>query len=299
MINQNRAGRERRENNRKVAVVTGSSSGIGYATALRLARGGYTTFATMRNPGNATGLQSVAKNENLPLSIAQLDVTDPESTKEAIARINETAGRIDVVVNNAGLFTIGALEDQSIREIQDLFDTNLLGAIRVTHEVLPIMRSQRSGVIVNVSSMAGKVAFPGMSTYSATKFALEGLSESLYYEAEPFGIRIVLIEPGVVKTRMTENPARAKRSLGKESSYSEMMKVFESSFSSLLERSSSPDQVAAVILDAISSAEPNLRYAAGQDANFLLGKRKEMADEQFAGFLKNVMANPAPQPVTN
>lgn len=165
--------------NKKVAVVTGSSSGIGYATVLHLAANGNVTFATMRNSARGAELVKVAKNENLNLKAEQLDVTDSDSVKDAVGRIVDSAGRIGVLVNNAGYAAVGSLEDLSIKEIQDQIDTNLLEVIRVTQQVLPIIRRQKSGVIVNVSSLVGRMTFPFFSAYIATKFALEGLSESL------------------------------------------------------------------------------------------------------------------------
>src|SRR5919197_6216504 len=171
----------------KVAVVTGSSSGIGYATALELARSGYLTFATMRNTEKRGDLERAAKEEKLPLQVEQLDVTDSDSINAFMNKISASIGRIDVLVNNAGYATLGAIEDLSIKEIQDQLDTNFLGAVRVTQAVLPVMRAQKSGTIVNVSSAAGRFGMPGISAYVASKFALEGLSESLAYEVAPFG----------------------------------------------------------------------------------------------------------------
>ena len=178
-----------------VAVVTGSSSGIGYETALALARNGFTTFATVRDLGKAGQLASIASKENLPIQVLQLDVTDDVSVKKAIKQVLDKAGRIDLVVNNAGYGLTGAFEDLSIDEIRSVYDTNFFGVIRVTQAVLPTMRSQGIGRIVNISSAAGRVAYPGASAYVSTKYALEGLTESMAYELEPFGIRVILVEP--------------------------------------------------------------------------------------------------------
>jgi len=294
MKNQNRTARKNVDGKQKVAVVTGSSSGIGYATALHLARAGYFTFATTRNPANGIDLIKAAENENLPVKVEQLDVTDPDSIKDFMSRISEAAGRIDILVNNAGYVLLGSLEDLSIKEIQDQFDTNLLGTIRVTQHVLPVMRAQRGGTIVNISSGVGRFGLPGMSAYVSTKFAIEGLSESLAYELSPFGIKVVLIEPGVVKTKIFKNTVVGQGALREDSPYSSMLGTLNASFESLLENASTSDQVAATILQAISSSEPKLRYPVGRDVNSWLEKKSTMTDEQFQEFMRTSMASVAP-----
>jgi NAD(P)-dependent dehydrogenase (short-subunit alcohol dehydrogenase family) len=294
--NQNERAKENPKNERKVAVVTGSSSGIGYATALQLARSGYFTFATMRNPEKGGDLIRAAKNEELPILVEQLDVTDLDSIKDFMSRrlaVN-SSGRIDVLVNNAGYGLMGSLEDLSMKEIQDQLETNLLGAIRVTQQVLPVMRAQGSGIIVNISSGAGRIGFQGLSAYVATKFALEGLSESLAYEVGPFGIKVVLIEPGVVKTKAFDNMVIGQAALRKDSPYAGMLDNLNLAFKTWLDEASTPDQVAATILQAISSQEPKLRYAVGQDVVALLEKRRTLTDEQFQEHMKNSMASLAP-----
>jgi NAD(P)-dependent dehydrogenase (short-subunit alcohol dehydrogenase family) len=193
----------------KVAVVTGSSTGIGFETCLLFARSGIRTYATMRNLTKADLVKDIAQKEKIPLKVIQMDVDKDNSVDEAFRQICEDddgGGRkIDILVNNAGFGLFGALEDQSIEDIKKQFETNLFGAIRTIQQVLPIMRNQRSGVIVNISSLAGYVGFPASSVYNSTKFALEGVSESLAYEIEPYGISIVLIESGVINTNFVEN----------------------------------------------------------------------------------------------
>jgi NAD(P)-dependent dehydrogenase (short-subunit alcohol dehydrogenase family) len=294
--NQNERAKENLKNERKVAVVTGSSSGIGYATALQLARSGYFTFATMRNPEKGGDLIRAAKNEELPILVEQLDVTDLDSIKDFMGRrlAVKSSGRIDVLVNNAGYALMGSLEDLSIKEIQDQLETNLLGAIRVTQQVLPVMRAQGSGIIVNISSGVGRIGFQGLSAYVATKFALEGLSESLAYEVGPFGIKVVLIEPGVVKTKAFDNMVIGQAALRKDSPYAGMLDNLNVAFKTWLDKPSTPDQVAATILQAISSQEPKLRYAVGQDVVALLEKRRTLTDEQFQEHMKNSTASLAP-----
>ena len=187
----------------KVAVVTGSSSGIGKETALTLAKNNFLTYATMRDPKKRV-LKSHADKEKLPLRIVELDVTKDTSVKNAIQSITNEASRIDVLVYNAGYGLTGAFEELLMEEIEAQFETNLFGLIRTTQAVLPIMRKQNSGFIVNISSGAGRFGFPGGSAYVSTKFAVEGLSESMSYELEPFGIKVILIEPGFVKTNFQQ-----------------------------------------------------------------------------------------------
>jgi NAD(P)-dependent dehydrogenase (short-subunit alcohol dehydrogenase family) len=192
----------------KVAVITGSSTGIGFETCLLFARSGIRTYATMRDLTKGHLIKEIAQKEKIPLKIIQMDVDKDDLVAEAFRQICEDddgKGRIDILVNNAGFGLFGALEDQSIEDIKKQFETNLFGAIRTIQQVLPIMRNQRSGVIVNISSLAGYVGFPASSVYNSTKFALEGLSESLAYEIEPYGISVVLIEPGVINTHFIKN----------------------------------------------------------------------------------------------
>jgi NAD(P)-dependent dehydrogenase (short-subunit alcohol dehydrogenase family) len=165
--------------NHKVAVVTGSSGGIGYETSLILARNGFLTYATMRNLNKSENIKLIATKENLPIHVKQLDVVDDMSVKNAVQAILSETGRIDVLVNNAGYGLNGALEDLSMDEIKKQYETNVFGLIRTTQAVLPIMRRQKSGTIVNISSGAGRFGFPGGSAYVSTKFAVEGLSESM------------------------------------------------------------------------------------------------------------------------
>src|SRR5919198_5552532 len=191
----------------EIAVVTSSSTGIGFETSLALARNGFHTYATMRKieGGGSNQIKDIAKNENLPLQVIQLDVDNDKSVLDAINKIISEKDRIDVVVNNAGYALVGPIEETSMEEIKAQFETNFFGAVRVIQTVIPIMRKQRSGKIVNITSMGGRIAIPLDSIYHATKFALEGLSESIQYELEPFGIKIILIEPGAVGSNFWKN----------------------------------------------------------------------------------------------
>jgi len=160
----------------KVALVTGSSSGIGFETSLTLARAGFNTYASMRNSEKSKNITEIAKKEKLPLQVVQLDVNNDGSVKDAIVKILKADQRIDVLINNAGYGLFGSVEDTSIEEIKAQFETNFFGVVRVTQQVLPLMRRQNSGTIVNVSSVGGRIGLPALSAYHSTKFALEGLS---------------------------------------------------------------------------------------------------------------------------
>jgi NAD(P)-dependent dehydrogenase (short-subunit alcohol dehydrogenase family) len=267
--------------NDKVAVVTGSSTGIGYETSLILSRNGFLTYATMRNLNKSENIKSVATKENMPIQIRQLDVTDEVSITNAIKAISSEAGRIDVLVNNAGYGLNGAFEDLAIDEIKAQYETNVFGLIRTTQAVLPIMRRQRSGTIVNISSGAGRFGFPSSSAYVSTKFAVEGLSESMSYELEPFGIRVVIVEPGVIRTNFLDGVVVAKKSKDPNSPYSQMMQKVTTGFEEMMKNASSPDIVAKVVLNAIRDKNPNLRYLAGSDVEKWLGGKRKVADEEL------------------
>jgi NAD(P)-dependent dehydrogenase (short-subunit alcohol dehydrogenase family) len=269
-----------------VAVVTGSSSGIGLATSIALARNGYLTYATMRNLAKRDSIQSIADKQHLSIRVVQLDVTDENSIKSAIQSILSEAGRIDLLVNNAGYVLTGAFEDIGINEIKALYETNVFGVIRVTQAVLPIMRKQGSGRIINISSGAGRIGYPGGSAYVSSKFALEGLSESMAYEIEQFGIRTVLVEPGFVRTKIGENMAISKKTQDPNSPYSQMMQMMSSNQERMLENGSDADLVASVVAEAATAKEPNLRYLVGKDVQQMMAAKKSMSDEEFQKMMK-------------
>jgi NAD(P)-dependent dehydrogenase (short-subunit alcohol dehydrogenase family) len=270
----------------KVAIVTGSSSGIGFETSLTLARSGFLTYATMRNLGKGATIKSVAAEEGLPIHVVQLNVTEERSINDAIHSIKSDVGRIDVLVNNAGYGLNGAFEDLAMEEIKAQYETNLFGVIRVTQAVLPIMRKQKSGIIVNISSGAGRFGYPGGSAYVSTKFAIEGLSESMAYELEPFGIRVVLVEPGVIKTNFVNSIVAAKKSQDPNSPYAQLMQNVATSFQHMIEGGSSTDVVAKVVLKAVTSENPTLRYLAGKDVETWIKGKKSMSDEEFYKMMK-------------
>src|SRR3712207_1916351 len=215
----------------------------------------------MRNLAKRDTIQSIAEKQHLPIRTVQLDVTDENSVKNAIQSILSESGRIDLLVNNAGYGLTGAFEDVGIDEIKALYETNVFGVIRVTQAVLPIMRKQRSGRIINISSGAGKIGYPGGSAYVSSKFALEGFSESMAFEVEQFGIKIVLVEPGFIRTSFADNIVTAKKAQDPNSPYSQMMMQMKSSSHrrSMIENAPDADLVASVIVEAATAKEPNLR----------------------------------------
>jgi NAD(P)-dependent dehydrogenase (short-subunit alcohol dehydrogenase family) len=271
-----------------VAVVTGSSSGIGLAASLALAKNGYVTYATMRNLAKQDSIQSVAEKEHLPVRTVQLDVTDENSVKNAIQSILSESGRIDLLVNNAGYGMTGAFEDIGMDEIKSLYETNVFGAIRVTQAVLPIMRKQGSGRIINISSGAGRIGYPGGSAYVSSKFALEGLSESMAFEVEQFGIKTVLVEPGFIRTNFAENIVTAKKAQDPNSPYSQTMMQMKSSSHRrrMIENAPDADLVASVIVEAATAKEPDLRYLAGKDVQQMVAAKKSMSDEEFQNMIR-------------
>jgi NAD(P)-dependent dehydrogenase (short-subunit alcohol dehydrogenase family) len=267
--------------NQKVAIVTGSSTGIGYETSLALARNGFLTYATMRNLNKAENIRSLATKESLPLHVTPLDVTDDLSVKNAVQSILSKEGRIDVLVNNAGYVLSGAFEDLTLDEIKAQYETNVFGLIRTTQAVLPIMRKQKSGIIVNISSGAGRFGYPGHSAYISTKFAVEGLSESMSYELDPFGIKVVVVEPGVIRTNIVNAMVVARKSQDPNSPYLQILQKMANAFEKMMKNASSPDLVANVVLNAVKDQNPNLRYLAGNDVEQWLGAKRNMSDEEF------------------
>jgi NAD(P)-dependent dehydrogenase (short-subunit alcohol dehydrogenase family) len=273
---------------KRVAIVTGSSSGIGFEISLMLARHGFITYATMRDLQKSLTLRSIADKENIPLRCVQLDVTNDVSVKQAIETIVKESCKIDVLINNAGYGLSGALEDLLINEIKLLFDTNFFGLIRTTQAVLPIMRNQRSGIIVNISSGLGRFGFATSSAYASSKFAIEGLTESISYELEPFGIRTILVEPGIIKTNFIKAAVLGQKSTDPNSPYLQFMNNIEVGMKKLIESGERPEYVARVVLDAINDSTPKLRYLAGKDVEQIMEIKNKVSDEDFHNMIKNM-----------
>ncbi|MBV9179254.1 MAG: SDR family oxidoreductase [Nitrososphaeraceae archaeon] len=274
----------------EIALVTGSSTGIGFETSIALARNGFHTYASMRNIGNGRSnhIVNVARKENLPLQVIHLDVDNDKSVLDAINRIKREKGRIDIVINNAGYALVGPFEETSMEEIKAQFETNLFGTIRIMQAVIPIMREQRRGTIVNITSLGGRVALPLDSIYHGTKFALEGISESVKYEVDPFGIKIILVEPGAVGSNFWKNLKLAKTSSSDSdnSHYIQLTNNMSESFKQMEQNTIHPSEVASVILLAVMTDDPAFRYQVGKDAVMLLETRRNLSDRDFENFIK-------------
>ncbi|TLX83573.1 MAG: SDR family oxidoreductase [Thaumarchaeota archaeon] len=273
----------------KVAVVTGSSSGIGLETALLLAENGFKTYATMRNVNKASNVLEKAQRKNLPIEVLELDVNSDESVHQAVEKIVKAEGRIDLLVNNAGYGLIGAVEDLSTDEVKEQYETNVFGVFRTIREVLPTMRKQHGGTIINISSIAGVIGFVGMGAYVSTKFAIEGLTQSLRLELAPFGIRALVIEPGVIRTNILNSSPVAKRAQSENSAYKEMMERFHQAIGAMVKNASEPIVVANQVLRAATEIQPRIRYPAGPDAEMILSARKQKTDEELEEFMTKMI----------
>ena len=269
----------------KVALVTGSSSGIGFETSLALARDGFYTFATMRDVSKGDKLMEISKKENLMIDIIELDVNKEDSIKNTVQNIMEKKQRIDLLVNNAGWGLWGSVEDVSVDEFKTQFETNFFAIIRMIQEVLPIMRKQNSGDIVNISSVAGRIGFPISPAYISSKFALEGLSESLRFELMPFGINVIIIEPGVIKTNFFE-PIKLAKKAENTDVYRDITAKVVSGVKMMAQMGTEPKVVADTIIQAIKAEKPLPRYVVGNDASMLLEAKKMKTDIEFENYLK-------------
>jgi len=269
----------------KVAVVTGTSSGIGFETSLALAREGYFTYATMRDTTKSNKIKEIAQKENLKINVLELDVDDEKSVKSAIAQILDQKQRIDVLVNNAGWGLWGCVEDVSVDEFKEQFETNFFSIIRLIQEVAPTMRKQSSGTIVNVSSVVGRIGFPASPAYISSKFALEGLSESMRFEFAPFGVDVIIIEPGVIKTNFMKNMKMAKKS-ELDTVYKDITTKVVSGVKMMVEMGTPPKEVANTIVKAIKDKNPLPRYVVGNDALMFLEAKKSKTDIEFENYLK-------------
>ena len=272
-----------RRNDLKTILITGASSGIGLATAQHFQAKGWNVIATMRNIGNAGDLAGLDN-----VLVTALDVTDPGLIKDAVAAGIDRFGQIDVLLNNAGYGAYGALEAFSMDRVRRQFDTNVIGLIEMTKAVLPYMRSNRAGTIINISSIGGQITFPLGTLYHGTKFAVEGLSEALHYELEPLGIHVRIVEPGMIKTNFGGSSFDFAMDEGLED-YAPMVKAMGQVFGKLAANPSAPETVAQVIWDAAMETGCRLRFRAGADAEELLDRRKSQDDATFLSGIKELM----------
>lgn len=261
-------------------LITGASSGIGKETAKFFHAKGWNVIATMRSPEKETELTELDN-----LLVTRLDVTDPTSIDAAVAEGLERFGAIDALLNNAGYGAYGPLELFPMEKIERQFDTNVIGLLTVTKAVIPHMRAQKSGTIVNISSIGGQMTFPLGTLYHGTKFAVEGLSESLHFELEPLGIKVKIVEPGMIAT---DFGGRSFDFVNDESveDYQGVVQKLMGTWAGGDLQSSEPVVVSEVIWNAVTDGTDTLRYRAGADAVQLLDNRKALDDATFIGGLK-------------
>ncbi len=257
-------------------LITGTSTGIGFATALAFGRAGHRVAATMRTPERAPALAATAAAEQLSITVLPMDVDTDDSVRDGVARVERDLGPIDVLVNNAGIERMGSVEELPLEAFRAVMETNYFGVIRCTQAVASGMRQRRSGCIVNISSVAGHVATAPMTAYTASKFALEALSECLAQEMKAFGVRVAIIEPGIIDTAMA-------RHIGVEpapSPYTHQRRM-AGLFAAALKAPVPPSLVAAKILEVATGATTQLRHPVGPDAEPFLGWRRGMSDEAW------------------
>jgi NAD(P)-dependent dehydrogenase (short-subunit alcohol dehydrogenase family) len=262
----------------KSVLVTGSNKGIGFETALSFARGGYKVFATMRNLESAESLKKQITEESLNVIIYKMDVDSDESVKHCIQSIIEEHGIIDVLVNNAGIERHGSIEELPMSDFKAIMETNYFGVIRCIQAVLPQMRENKNGCIINVGSVAGKIANTPLSAYCASKFALEALIESLAGEVKPFNIRVSLIEPGIIDTKMAQDIT-----VDSHSKYPQVLR-FGAMFEESLKQPTPPSMVADLMFEIANGDTWQLRHPVGPTALPFLGWRASLTDEQWVDF---------------
>jgi NAD(P)-dependent dehydrogenase (short-subunit alcohol dehydrogenase family) len=262
-----------------IVLITGTSTGIGFAAAVTLARAGHDVYATMRDPGHAPQLQALAKQEEWPITVLPLDVDDDASVSSAVAHLLAARGQIDVLVNNAGIAPMGAIEELPLAEFRRTMETNYFGAVRCIQAVLPTMRTQRQGCIINVTSVAGRIALAATAAYTASKFTLEALSEVLAQEVHAFNIRVAIVEPGVIQTpifdKMWDLPAEPR--------YPHERRL-QALFAASLKQPVSPAVVGEQIRHIIEHESGQLRYLVGPDAAPFLEWRARMSDEAWVDY---------------
>ncbi len=269
-----------------VTVITGTSSGIGLATTIRLAKAGHKIYAGVRNPAGSDALNRAIEASQGAISLFEIDVSDEQSIADGIGKVLTAEGQIDVLVNNAGIGRGSSVEETSMQVVREIFETNFFGLVGVTKAVVPGMRQRQSGTIINISSIAGRLVTPSNAFYAATKYAVEAMSESLAAQMLPFNVRVALVEPGVIATSIFENAQNASEPPDLNSPYIMHMRRLMALFTTQLMKAAPtpPDLVAQIIEDAITTDAPKLRYLAGQDAEDLWQARQRVSDEDYMAF---------------
>ncbi len=283
---------------KKVILITGCSSGIGYLTALKFARNEYITYASVRNLNSegSQNLQTLAAEEKLTLHLLELDVTKQELVTKVINSIKEKEGRIDILINNAGFGSLGPVEQFSIEEVQKQYDTNLFGMLRIVQAVIPIMREQKSGTIINLSSINGLLAFPLFGVYASSKYAIEALTESLRFEVAPFGIKVSIVEPGSFLTDFPKNVKHPAKMTEANSPYKNLTDSFFKKYyeapakaqDSFIAKFINPQKVVDTIYSIVQNGNPKLRYIVGIDSKLFLFFKTILPESLWNWILRKV-----------
>ncbi|WP_426439657.1 SDR family oxidoreductase [Bradyrhizobium genosp. P] len=260
-----------------VIVVTGTSTGIGQATAITLARAGHTVFAGMRNLDRDGELREIASRENLAVTIVRLDVDSDSSVDDAFNHVLREKGQIDVLVNNAGIGARGPIELMPVSVFRQVMETNFFGGLRCIKAVMPSMRERRRGCIINITSVAGQFGLSPQGAYAASKWAFEGLSECLAQELSPFNVRVAIVEPGVIATPLTTTP----RPVAPPNPYSTHGRRLGAYFAASLSNPTSPFEVAKTIQDIVDGKSVKLRNPTGADGASFINWRKNKTDEEW------------------
>ena len=259
-----------------VIFITGSSTGIGLATAVAFGRSGHDVYATMRNPDRAPELASIAAKERLPIKVLPMDVDSDASVGKAVAGVLAESGRIDVLVNNAGIAVTGPVEELPLAEFRRVMETNYFGALRCIQAVVCGMRERRTGHIINLSSIQGRISIPSYAAYAASKWALEAASEALAQETKSFGIKVSIIEPGMIATPVWDK----RREVPANTRYRQERRI-QALVNALLKQPVTPFVVADKIVEIVQSKTWKLRHTVGPDAEPTLQYRASMTDEQW------------------
>ena len=259
----------------KTVLITGTSKGIGLETALAFGRAGYKVFASMRNPAMANDFRQKIKTESLDISISEMDVDSDASVNQCINDVIQNHGQVDVLVNNAGIERHGSIEELAMDDFKSIMETNYFGVLRCTKALLPQMRKNQNGCIINVASVAGHIANSPLGAYAASKFALEAVSEALAQEVKPFNVRVAIVEPGIINTQMANNISVSEKSIYPHS------KRFAGLFSASLQTPTPPTLVADKILEIADNNTWRLRHPVGPDAQPFIDWRASMTDEEW------------------
>jgi NAD(P)-dependent dehydrogenase (short-subunit alcohol dehydrogenase family) len=280
----------------RIALITGGTDGLGRATAVMLSDRGYRVFAGGRNAERIAALQQLARERKLPLTAMELDVCDDASVDRAVAEIEKSAGTVDVLVNNAGIAIAAVMEEITLTDLRRQFETNYFGLVRMSQRVLPGMRRKLSGRIINMSSIAGKLASPLFGPYSSSKHAVEAVSDAMRLEVYPFGIHVVLIEPGYIPTSMSRNAGELSSAYAKgaeQSPYKAVYQGFLNSWSKTTKSSQyTPEDCARVILRAVEDDPPRARYPVTREAKIGILLRRLLSDRAMDRQMRKRMAIP-------